>query len=535
MSQMTTLKKAKEMEEQLALAPSTEHRVPRKKLSIGFLAIGIGLFSFLYFAPSSWAGKSLWELRGQTTDQTTQVSEPPKESSQGEATKSKTTTAVTETKPTETSVPPAEVKKPEEINPEIASSTDSIQLPSQYGRVKEKFVGADKRMFVLMQEIHNHPEVQKNNKEIMQVLLDKYGISLILTEGYDRPLLLPNLLAMPKPLREELADYKIERGYYTAEEYLLLTRESPPAIIGVEDEKVIKEKYDLVYFQFVIENRPRAEVGFKLLKQAIESAKDKLYNVGLKALDMSSQEYLEDKVSSEEYIAILNQTLKDHERILSEVAYPNISLVVKGKQAEEQEQFEGSQEYLQKVDHSKLFGEIKQLEAELREQLYKDPKEKELTRLAKGLYYLEKISRISLIPLEWEEYIQEIEPSFTIVGLANFMKENGIGVSLPTDEEIIFLDRYQKEGENLYQSAVDRERSMVENSLAVLREREQTKAILKTGGFHTAAISQFLRNNHISFVVIAPRVIQPDLPTPYWDLMKKSFESLKEPTQGLSR
>ncbi|MBI1976412.1 MAG: hypothetical protein HYS56_02770, partial [Candidatus Omnitrophica bacterium] len=209
-----------------------------------------------------------------------------------------------------------------------------------------------------------------------------------------------------------------------------------------------------------------------------------------------------------------------------EETYPNIALVVKSSQAEEKEEYEQAEEYSQKVDHSKLFGEIRGLEKELRSKWYKGTQERQLDRLARGLYYLQKLGKISLVPLEWEEYIQEIAP-FTIDDLARLLKQNGISLSA-TDEEIAFLEHYRQEGETFYKIAIDRERAMVENSLAVMRQRSVAKGILRTGGFHTSGISQFLKANGISYIVIAPRVTQPDMPTPYQEILKETMEKVSQ-------
>lgn len=481
-----------------------------------FSITAVVLVLCLSHAPPSWAGKSLWELRGQTTGQT-------EESSQGETTQA-------EPQVTAVKAQPQTEEEAKATNPEIAAFIDSIQIPSQYGRIKEKFVGKGPRMFVLMQEIHNHPEVQKNNKEIMTVLLDQYHLPLILIEGHYGPLTAPTLRSQSKQWREQFAKEKLESGYYNAEEYLYLTREVPPVIIGVDDETIVKEQYDLAHYKFLMDNRPKSETIFKQFNNSIQSAKEKLYSPALKAFDGSAQEYAQDKISAEEFVTILTQALKDHGAAFSETSYPNIALILKGNEAEDQEEYEKSQEYTEKVDHSKLFAEIKGLEGEIRSKWYKDPKEQKLDRLAKALYYFEKLSKISLIPLEWEEYIQDLSP-FIIAELANFLRENGIAVSVSA-EEITFLDQYRKEGETFYQIAIDRERTMVENSLGTLKDKGNDKAIIKTGGFHTAGISQFLRANHISYLIIAPRVTQPDMPTPYQEILRESMDKLSKTIQG---
>lgn len=162
--------------------------------------------------------------------------------------------------------------------------------------------------------------------------------------------------------------------------------------------------------------------------------------------------------------------------------------------------------------------------------MYKNPQEEKLDRVAKALYYFEKLSKISLIPLEWEEYIQDLAP-FSVADLVSFLKENGMSTSV-TIQETEFLDQYRKEGETFYQIAIDRERIMVENSLVAMREHKEKKALLRVGGFHAAGIGQFLRANNISYIVIAPRVTQPDMPTPYQEINKKLMERLNKIPQG---
>lgn len=482
------------------------------KSPVGKFLFAVCLWSLVFglWSDASWAAKSLWELRGQT-----------KESSQGET--------VEPQKKAE--VKPIVVKKASrEVNPELASFIEKMEVPSQYGRVKERFTGTGDQFFVLMQEIHNHPEVQKNNKEIETVLLDQYQIPLILIEGYYGPLTAPTLRSQPREWRERFANEKLESGYYRAEEHLYLTREVPPVVIGVDDERIVKEQYDLVHYQYLVENRPRAEAVFDRLNHSIELAKVKLYSTPLKALDVSSQEYAEDKISSEEFVSILNQELKGMGLPISHLIYPNIDLMVRGLDAEEADNYEKAQEFFKEIDHSQLFAEIKKLEDKIRSKLFKGPQDKELARLAKAVYYFGKLSNISLVPLEWEEYIQELSP-YTIPGISQFLQgAAGISVNL-TPEETAFLEKYRSEGETFYQIAIDRERTMVENSLARLDDQKTNKAVVVTGGFHTAGISQFLKANDISYIVIAPRVTRPDMATPYQELLKKTIGNFNKTLQ----
>ncbi len=317
-------------------------------------------------------------------------------------------------------------------NPEIVPNPEEIKVSEKYGRVKERFEGTDGRLWVLLQNIPNHPEVQKNHVENLRTLLDEYQFHLILVEGNRGTLIAPNLRAQPKEWKEKFAKENWESGYYGAEEYLYLTREVPPTIIGVDGAEIAKEEYHRVHLKFLMENRSPAEDVFKQLREAIASAEETLYRSTLQT-----------------------ETAK-------------------------------------------------------------------LDRLAKGLSYCEKLGRISLIPTEWEKYSQELAP-FSIPQLKESLAETGVTVSA-TEEEIAFLDQYRKEGEAYYRIAIARQRAMIKNSLAELSNQGVNKAILVTGGFHTLGISRFLRANNISYVVIAPRVTQPNMPTPYQELLKESME-----------
>jgi hypothetical protein len=71
-------------------------------------------------------------------------------------------------------------------------------------------------------------------------------------------------------------------------------------------------------------------------------------------------------------------------------------------------------------------------------------------------------------------------------------------------------DRELDQIQRFYELALKRDRILLKNTLAQMRRSGRKTAILVTGGFHTAGLTQEMRRQGISHVIIAPRITRHD-------------------------
>ncbi|OGX04885.1 MAG: hypothetical protein A3G87_04510 [Omnitrophica bacterium RIFCSPLOWO2_12_FULL_50_11] len=199
---------------------------------------------------------------------------------------------------------------------------------------------------------------------------------------------------------------------------------------------------------------------------------------------------------------------------------------------------------LSSIKGTKLFDELEALEADLRQSLPESDKEGALLEDFHHLGLLRNFAKLELSRKEWESMHDrtpsEMLTSFTVNptqqrrsslrGGPNGRRSNlrsEIASSLsglrPRNDETLdsaFSSHYE-----FYHLAEERDAILLENALARMDERKTNFALIAAGGFHTAGITQRLREKKIPYVLISPKISQLDSRENYLDLMrgKRSF------------
>ncbi|MBN1586842.1 MAG: hypothetical protein JW937_05360, partial [Candidatus Omnitrophica bacterium] len=110
-------------------------------------------------------------------------------------------------------------------------------MPAKLGRVVEVYeaAGSDK-MFFHIQDVHAHPEAQRNSAAILEHLHQQYGLSLVTAEGASERVDPSILSEFPEPgVRRTAADLFMDNGELTGEEYAAIVQQLPLDIWGIEE------------------------------------------------------------------------------------------------------------------------------------------------------------------------------------------------------------------------------------------------------------------------------------------------------------
>ncbi|MBN1622447.1 MAG: aspartate/glutamate racemase family protein [Endomicrobiales bacterium] len=138
---------------------------------------------------------------------------------------------------------------------------EELTIPPTYGRVTESYLasresylgieeneirdtsGASRDTVVInIQDLHCHPEVQKNISKIIEILDAKYDLKHVYVEGAYGPIDSSWLTRVSnKELKKKIYDSLIESGKLTGPEYYSLKSEKTDLLIGVDNKKLHTE------------------------------------------------------------------------------------------------------------------------------------------------------------------------------------------------------------------------------------------------------------------------------------------------------
>ena len=167
-----------------------------------------------------------------------------------------------------------------------------------------------------------------------------------------------------------------------------------------------------------------------------------------------------------------------------------------------------------------LFSEIEEIDDAIRRTVYENDDQRMLDFLLHGLRVMERMVEIKMVNKDLAFY-QKNQEALKTDKYLTFIKGQagrlGIPVNLPAD--ISYLDVYMPAWADFYRVAGLRDEAMLASSLRVGRDNKQKLIAIVTGGFHTRALTELMRDKGISHIVITPRITE-NIPGPYFDRLQ---------------
>ncbi|MCP5463181.1 MAG: hypothetical protein H7A34_08490 [bacterium] len=189
---------------------------------------------------------------------------------------------------------------------------------------------------------------------------------------------------------------------------------------------------------------------------------------------------------------------------------------------------------LKQIDQESLIAELDYFFEKIKKPLYSSPETSSIDRLCALTHLIGKAFSLTLTPDQNEQLLKALK-RLDIQELTDFIESSvqahniPLHISLDDIKYITFAIEYVNE---FYSLAHQRNMALVDNSLRLLKEHNQKKAILYIGGFHTNEICSLLEKNDISYFVIKPKTSLFPSHTPFTYLLSnvennfiKSLES----------
>ena len=264
---------------------------------------------------------------------------------------------------------------------------ESIQIPSEYGRITESYQGDPKSpLIVHIQDVHVHYEAQKNLSQILDKLAKDRGLKLILVEGGSGDASLSFLRPQAaKEKRLEVAEKYLKLGKISGEEYLDLTSDYPLVLWGIENEELYDK--NLAIFLEVDKFKDKVLKDLHGVQTVLRLLQQEMFSDELKALAKQKAAYEKGELDAVTYYQLLGDLAKAKGIDISH--YPNFDNFLKASVLERLINFDEVDK-----EHQTVIGKLANL-------LDKE----ELSQLAeKGLKY--KLNEAS--PKDYYGFLKEI-------------------------------------------------------------------------------------------------------------------------------
>ncbi|MFC1644357.1 hypothetical protein ACFL5C_03485, partial [Candidatus Omnitrophota bacterium] len=186
------------------------------------------------------------------------------------------------------------------------------------------------------------------------------------------------------------------------------------------------------------------------------------------------------------------------------------------------------------IDIGELMDEIDGYECRVKEKLFRNKDEEELTSLMKNMEILHNVFAVRLTSGQLRYFIAHMD-DFRWGSFLDFIKAGyqKYGIPIPQDlAEVAELFDQMRQAMDFYEAATGRNMAMVENTIERMRENDVTVAAIVTGGFHTRGITDILRSDQLSYIILLPRFNPQTGKRPYITILTNKTNEYQHYTES---
>ncbi len=209
-----------------------------------------------------------------------------------------------------------------------------LVIPRSWGRIKEEFKGNTDKVIVYIQDAHSNYEAQTNIMNILDLLVEDYGLSVVGIEGAGGVIETDLFASFPEDeIRGQVADLFMREGHLSGPETLVINKgtEYPLKLFGIEDLELYNK--NLKAFQDSLPFKNEALGYFRRLNIALAQLKPYLYTQEIRDVDTQRLSYDLRLTSLNDYVKFLKSNMDA--RGIDDTKYPNFTKLVSAIKIEE--------------------------------------------------------------------------------------------------------------------------------------------------------------------------------------------------------
>jgi hypothetical protein len=362
-----------------------------------------------------------------------------------------------------------------------------LQAPVEFYTLRELYHGDKGALIIHVQDAHANLSGQENLARTLDLLMKKYGVSLVLVEGGSVDGTLDPLKKLVSPaVCKRIAKSLLVEGKLHGEEYLNLTSDHPMKIQGVEDMDLYFKSVRA--YEKLAQKRQEAVDYLKKIQYSLQKIKNKLYPDDILAYEKARRE---SGVLSAEFKKLLVLARKSKIHLKD---YPQILKVIRRAP-------------LADILMPQLMDELDSVESAIYRRRLTAPDSRLVYSIDRYLALLFKAYQIQMTSDEFREF-EASEPDFSTTSYLAFI--NRKLAELTYFEDLVsyqnILEKAKIPLKEFYQSVYDRDQAFMKNAENALMRENQSIAVLITGGYHTQNLSKLMRERGYSYAVLTPTI-----------------------------
>ncbi len=451
-------------------------------------------------------------------------------------------------------------------------SNDWLRGVLSYGDIGDHYVSPNPNapLVIHIQDAHGIKDAQQNISSMMGALQVSRGVNLVGVEGAAGTFNLAPYRGYPAQVVKDVADFFLDRGLIVGSEYAGLTLPKSLTLYGVEQGSLYAENVTALRESYAARSETRSAVD--RLQGAAQNLKQKIYSPALLEYDKHLTAYKAERESLSDFVKFLAQTYKLHSKAAPAFG-ANVAVLLDALNLESSLDFKqiesdrarlvetlvgrlttqalqelvdksvayrsGSMGYgeyyihlsnvcqqnkvdlkkygqlpayinyvlgAEKIDKSSLITELDQLETNAQDALIHTEDERRLVADSRLLALMDKLIDHEMTPMEWSRYSS----------LRSTVQNLPARLETPTTP-VPNLAPF----EAFCSKAIARNHAMVDRLLGKMKADNATTALMVAGGFHTEGMTQLLKENQVSYVVLTPKIKDIPKDSDYLDVLAR--------------
>ncbi len=411
---------------------------------------------------------------------------------------------------------------------------ESVSIPSELGHVEEFFQGRGNRLVIYIQDAHANYSAQKHIASAIGHFSDQYDIPLVALEAADGEVDVSLFRSFPVPeITEQVLDKRMRTGEIGGPEFALTMSKKNIEAVGVDGEDLYLKNFK--EFMAVMDDQKEGLEFTKNVRTAFESLRSVTYSKEHKELDRILEAHRRDVLDIASLARALREfstELKIDTKTFSEIQKLFAFLDESNIQEADQNKI---RDYMASIDAEALFLDIERLSLTLKLKMSGTNTERRLITLEHYLNLLERGFELTLTRRDVKE-LKELAKEMCAERIFSFLEraavENRVRLGPLSVVRDIPIDSYVEHILIFYQTTVKRDEHFAKALLTEMQKKRASSALMIAGGYHRQGLTERLRKQGISYVVVMPKVDEVGEHEKYLELMKKGANLLHLPSRN---
>ncbi|MBI4431474.1 MAG: M48 family metalloprotease, partial [Candidatus Omnitrophica bacterium] len=403
---------------------------------------------------------------------------------------------------------------------------EKLNLPADLGSIESRFSGSQPdQMVIYIQDAHASYDAQRNIQRIIDHLQKNHGLSLVAFEGIEGELDPFLLRAFPeREVLKDVLDSYVRRGELSGIDLAAAVNEKESRYAGLENRNI----YDAGIALFLDAQKalPVAEHALNRIEDEIAEAQRRSYSTELREIAEKVRDFEYERIDLANLVTFLAKhsappNNSEIEKMVYQISSPPrkrgsgnshdvVEMFTVVTPAPAKRHLAGAGATSLSFDPIQLWRDVRTWSRLIKEKHFRTDLDRKLDDMEEKIRFLKELARLQLTPEEFQQYLAD-KSAYEPEAIQEFLRSIGVKSNIAFDVSKAVL---------FYRNAFVRDQILSDRLITLTTGKKYPVAAFVSGGFHTPGITERLRKEGISYIVVQPAMKDFNGQSRYLDVLQ---------------